>query len=80
MVTEFQAEQWILDCDGSCRDVTFTPTSKPAIVAFLKSLLSQYVVTSAYDNNGLDRSQQLQTDDPLHGIDGYIHIVLADVD
>ena len=80
MVTEYQAEEWILDCDGSCRDVTFTPTSKIAVVAFVKSLISRYVVTSAYDNNGIDRSQQLQAGDPLHGIDGYVHIVLADGD
>ncbi|MCA9113157.1 MAG: hypothetical protein KDA52_24610 [Planctomycetaceae bacterium] len=80
MVTEAQAEKWILDCDGSCRDVTFTPTSKDAVVAFLKSLLPEYVVSSALDNNGIDRSPQLQSDDPLQGIDGYIHIVLADGD
>ena len=78
MVTESQAEEWILDRDGSCRDVTFTPTSKAAVVALLKSLLSQYTASSAYDNNGIDRSSQLQNDDPLTGIDGYIHIVLAD--
>lgn len=80
MVTESQAEEWILECDGSSRDVTFTPTSKDAIVAFLKSLLSHYVISSAFDNNGIDRSSQLQTDDPLQGIDGYIHIVLTDGD
>lgn len=80
MVTESQAEEWILDCDGSCRDVTFTPTSKTAVVALLKSLLLQYTVSSANDNNGIDRSSQLQNDDPLSGIDGYIHIVLTDGD
>lgn len=80
MVTESQAEEWILDCDGSCRDVTFTPTSKDAVVAFVKSLLSQYLVSSAFDNNGIDRSAQLRADDPLQGIDGYIHIVLTDGD
>lgn len=78
MVTESQAEEWILDCDGSCRDVTFTPTSKTAVVALLKSMLQHYTVSSAYDNNGIDRSPQLQNDDPLSGIDGYLHIVLAD--
>jgi len=77
MVTESQAEEWILDRDGSCRDVTFTPTSKTKVVAFLQSLLSQYTVSSASDNNGIDRSQQLRTDDPRQGIDGYIHIGLA---
>jgi hypothetical protein len=80
MVTESQAEEWILECDGSCRDVTFTPTSKLAIVAFLKSLLSHYKVASAFDNNGNDRSQHLRDFDPLHAIDGYIHIVLVDGD
>jgi hypothetical protein len=78
MVTESQATEWILDCDGSCRDVTFTPTTKEAVVAFLKSMLLRYTATSAYDNNGIERSQQLRSDDPLNGIDGYIHIVLAD--
>lgn len=80
MVTESQAEEWILDCDGSSRDVTFTPTTKCAVVAFLKSLFSQYVVSSAFDNNGVDRLPQLQADDPLQGIDGYIHIVMTDGD
>ena len=76
MVTEAQAAEWILDCDGSCRDVTFTPTSKDAIVAFVKMLLLKYRVTSASDNNGIDRSQQLHTDNPLGDIGGYVHIVL----
>lgn len=78
MVTESQAEEYILDRDGSCRDVTFTPTSKSAIGAFVRTLLSQYAVCSALDNNGTDRSQQLDTADPLNGIDGYMHIVLKD--
>ena len=47
MATESQAQKWILDCDGSFRDVTFTPTSKDAIVAFVKYLLPRYVVSSA---------------------------------
>ncbi len=78
MVTESKAAEWILDCDGSCRDVTFTPTTKTAVVSLLKSMLSQYAVKSASDNNGIDRSQQLHSDAPLNGIDGYIHIVLTD--
>ena len=80
MVTESQAEEWILDCDGSCRDVTFTPTSKNAVVAFVNLLLSQYVVSSAFDNSGIDRSSQLRTANPLRGIEGYIHIELTDAD
>ena len=78
MATESQAQKWILDCDGSFRDVTFTPTSKDAIVAFVKYLLPRYVVSSALDNNGGDRASQLQGNDPLQGIDGYIHIVFKD--
>jgi hypothetical protein len=78
MVTEAHAAEWILDCDGSCRDVTFTPTSKAALIAFVHSLLSQYRIGSAFDNNGIDRSKQLQADDPFSGVDGYIHIVLTD--
>ena len=77
MVTESQAEEWILDCDGSCRDVTFTPTSSDAVVAFVKSLLPHYDVSSANDNNGIDRTEQLQNGDPLAGTDGYVHIVLT---
>jgi hypothetical protein len=78
MVTETQAAEWILDCDGGCRDVTFTPAAKPAIISFIHLLLLQYQIASAFDNNGIDRSQQLHVDDPLFGIDGYIHIVLTD--
>ncbi len=78
MVTESQVAKWIVDCDGSCRDVTFTPTSKSAVVAFVRSLLLRYAVSLANDNNGIERSQQLKSDDPLHAIDGYVHIVLAD--
>lgn len=78
MVTELQAAEFLLDCDGSCRDVTFTPTTKEAIVTFIRAILSQYRATSAFDNNGIDRSQQLHTDSPLDGIDGYVHITLSE--
>ncbi len=77
MVTEKQAAEWILDCDGSSREVTFTPTSKPAIIAFVHYLLDRYHVDSAFDNKGIDRSQQLHTVDPSFGTDGFIHIVLS---
>jgi hypothetical protein len=78
MVTESQAAEWILDCDGSCRDVTFTPTTKEAVVTFLKSMVPNYTVYSAFDNNGIDRASQLPSADPLDGIDGYVHVVLKD--
>lgn len=47
-------------------------------MAFIEMLLAQYAVCSARDSNGIDRSNQLETSDPLNGIDGYIHIVLKD--
>ena len=75
MATEAQAEEWILDCDGSCRDVTFTPTTRNAATNFLKWMALNHRITSSNDNNGIDRSDQLSTDDPLRGIDGFIHIV-----
>lgn len=78
MVTETQAAERILDCDGSCRDITFTPTSESATVAFLHALLTQYHVDWACDYNGHDRSQQLHTDESLDGIDGYLHVILID--
>jgi hypothetical protein len=37
MVTESQAEEYILDRDGSCRGVTSTPASKSAIIAFVNT-------------------------------------------
>ncbi len=80
MVTESQAVEYILDCDGSCRDVTFTPTTRAAVLAFLRSMVSRYSVKSACDNNGVDRSGQLLTDDSLKDITGYVHIVLTDGD
>ena len=75
MATKAQAEEWILDCDGSCRDVTFTPTTRDAATKFLIWMASNYRITSSNDNNGIDRSAQLSTDDPLTGIEGFIHIV-----
>jgi len=74
MTTLSQAKAWILDCDGSCRDVTFTPTTRSAAALFVQSIASQYATRSSNDNNGVDRSVQLDTDDPFAGIDGFIHI------
>ena len=41
----------------------------------MQSIASQYATRSSNDNNGVDRSAQLDNDDPFVGIDGYIHIV-----
>lgn len=76
MVTEAEAEEWILDCDGSCRDVTFTPTSKEAVGSFVKFLLQRYQVTSTNDCHGLDRVEQLQKADPCEAIDSVNHVVM----
>ena len=78
MVSESKATEWILDRDGSCRDVTFTPTKRIAVEAFLSSMVSKYRIESALDYNGIDRANQLRTDDPLLGFDGYVHIILAE--
>ena len=73
MITKTQAAEWILDCDGSCRDVTFTPTGAQKAACFVQFIDSEYTSLSSNDNNGIDRTGQLGGDDPLLGIDGFIH-------
>ena len=75
MISRAQAEESILDCDGSCRDITFTAATRVDASNLVRSLATQYRVRSANDNRGIERSTQITSGDPFGGIDGYVHIV-----
>ncbi len=79
MVTESDAVKYLLDGDGGTRDVTFTPTTQQAVSSLFRDLLTQYCLESAYDNNGNDLVNQIQTDtSALYGGGGFVHAVFAD--
>ena len=77
MVTQSEAVKCILECDGGTRDVTFTPTTEEAVGDFVHMLLLNYKLESAFDHEGVDRTNQLHTPRPLDGCSGYVHAVFT---
>jgi hypothetical protein len=70
---------FLLDADGSTRDVTFTPVSVEGLRAFLDLLLSKYDVVSARNADGKDVASLLRAasgNDAFGDTVGYVHVVL----
>jgi hypothetical protein len=71
--------EFLLDSDGTTRDVTFTPVGAASLRAFLNSLLSKYHVIKASDAEGKDVESLFRADvgdDALGAPGGYVHAVL----
>ena len=70
---------FLLDADGTTRDVTFTPVGAEGLRAFLNLLLSKYHVVNARDADGKDAASLFSSglgEDPFSDAGGYVHVVL----
>ena len=76
MYTDLQIHDWILERDGSTRDVTFMPVDRERVFAFLQRLLANYELVSVSDNDGNDRKTDVSDHGILAGHSGYLHLVL----
>lgn len=71
--------KFLLDSDGTTRDVTFTPVAAEGLGAFLNLLLSKYRVVNARDADGKDVASLFRAglgEDPFSNAGGYVHVVL----
>jgi hypothetical protein len=76
MYPERTVQHYLLDSDGTTRDVTFTPCSRDSLLLFLRHLLVSFRPVSLTDNEGDDRMQQLMSGDFAELIrlpTGYLH-------
>ena len=76
MYTDSQIHNWILERDGSTRDVTFMPVERVRVFTFLQHLLADYQLVSVSDNDGNDRRTDVSNSGILAGRSGYLHMVL----
>jgi len=78
MFTKQEIIDFILDSDGSTRDITFTPTSKFHMQNAIKHFTTKYRIGNATDNEGEDVLNILMEDPAkiLNNGNGYIHCVL----
>jgi len=76
MYPERTVHDYLLDSDGTTRDVTFTPCSRDALLSFLRHLLRSFRPVSLADNESADRLPQLRSGDRaalLDGPAGFLH-------
>ena len=76
MYTDSQIQDWILERDGSTRDVTFMPVERVRVFTLLQHLLADYKLVSVSDNDGNDRLKDISNSTILDGRSGYLHMVL----
>jgi hypothetical protein len=76
MYPERTVHDYLLDSDGTTRDVTFTPCPRDALLSFLRHLLGSFRPVSLADNEGADKLQQLISGELaalLEGHAGFLH-------
>lgn len=59
MYPECTVHDYLLDSDGSTRDITFTPCSRNALLNFFRVLLASHNPISLTDKEGTDRKRHL---------------------
>jgi hypothetical protein len=70
--------KFLLDSDGTSRDVTFTPVGAEGLGAFLNLLLSKYHVVNARDADAKDVASLFRAglgEDRFRDTGGYVHVV-----
>lgn len=76
MYPERLVYEYILEADGSTRDVTFTPCTRDALLGFLRQMLGSFRPVSMVDQEGADRRPELRRGDLaalLEGPSGLLH-------
>lgn len=76
MYTDSQICDWILERDGSTRDVTFMPVDRARVFLLLQYLLADYALVSVSHNDGNDRRKDFSNPIILDGRSGFLHVVL----
>ena len=69
-----EISKYLLDSDGSTRDITFTPANRENVLAFMKEIFSGYKSTSLNDNEGESITPSVEAlESCLNTEEGYIH-------
>ncbi|RBP39847.1 hypothetical protein DES53_109275 [Roseimicrobium gellanilyticum] len=55
--------KYLLERDGSTRDITFRPAARWRLIAFCEQLLSKYSIESLSDSEGEDQAEALKVHD-----------------
>jgi hypothetical protein len=78
MVDKEEISKYLLDSDGTTRDITFTPVAAERVRDFVDSLRAVYRVTKASDADGKNIASLFKTewdDEKLSTSEGYMHAV-----